>query len=244
MYPYVGLRPAWERLWSAVHARAPWTPPSLRWDGDVHDHWVDPSCIVAQACGWPVATALRGQVEVVGAFELTIGQHDGHRYRSVILARRPTPLAALVSAGATVAANAPDSLSGWVSLLAATVGPGREWPGPVRWTGGHVASMEALQAGRADVTSVDALSLAYVRRDQPDLAAGLHEIGHGPLVPSLPVVVRAGTSADDIADLRTAFVDALADPAVRSDCSRLLIAGFAALDGFAYDPVGHLGTVR
>lgn len=244
MYPFPQLRSAWERLWSAVHARAPWTPLSLRWDGDVHDHWADPSCSVAQACGWPVATTLRDHLDVVGAFELTLGHADGHRYRSVILTNRPGGLTDLVTAGTTVAASGPDSLSGWVSLLAATVGAGATWPGPVRWTGGHVASMRAVQDGLADVTSVDALSLAYVRRDQPDLAAGLHEIGRGPLVPSLPVVVRAGTSAIQVADLRNAFVDALDDPALGSERAELLIDGFIALDGIAYDHVAALGLAR
>ena len=93
MYPFEPLQPAWERLWSAVHELAPWTPASLRWDGDAHDHWTDPDCLVAQACGWPVVTSLHGHVEVVGAFTLALDDGDGHRYRSVVMANRPVALA-------------------------------------------------------------------------------------------------------------------------------------------------------
>lgn len=244
MYPFQTLRPAWERLWSAVHERAPWTPASLRWDGDVRGHWVDPDCCVAQACGWPVATTLRGQVEVVGAFALALGDADGHRYRSVILANRPGALADIVSTKHTAAANGRDSLSGWVSLLAVAVAAGGTWPGPVRWTDGHVASMRALQDGRADVMSVDQLTLAYVRRDDPDLVDGLYEIGRGPWVPSLPVVVRAGTPDAHVGDLRRAFAAALADPILGPARDDLLIEGFVALDETAYDPVVALGVAR
>ena len=58
MYPFDALRPAWERLWAAVADRVPWAPRSLRWSGDVQEHWTDPSCTVAHACGWPIAAHL------------------------------------------------------------------------------------------------------------------------------------------------------------------------------------------
>ncbi len=237
MYPFEALRIGWEQLWSAVHEDAPWTPASLRCTGDVHDHWVDADCHVAQACGWPVATALQGRVIVVGAFSLALDDTDGHRYRSVVLARRPVALRDLVSKETIAAANAPDSLSGWISLLAATVGPRAAWPGSVRWTGSHVESLRALRDGHADVASIDELSLAFVRRHEPELAAGLHEIGRGPWVPSIPVVVRAGAAARQIDELRDAIVSALGRPELGSVRDGLLLDGFVALDNGAYRPL-------
>ena len=62
MYPFEPVRPAWETLWTAVHRSAPWTPATLRWSDDVHDTWTDANCVVAQACGWPVAALLRGKL--------------------------------------------------------------------------------------------------------------------------------------------------------------------------------------
>ena len=237
MYPFEWLRPAWDRLWSAVHEQAPWTPASLRWDGDVHRHWVDPGCKVAQACGWPVVTTLRSDVRVVGAFALALDDADGHRYRSVVLANRPVALGDVAAAGTTAAANATDSLSGWVSLLAATMGPGATWPGRVCWTGSHIESLRALRDGRADIASVDELSLAFVRRHDPDLVAGFHVIGRGPWVPSLPVVVRAGTPGRLVDELRHAIVEALGQPALGAICEDLILDGFVALDDSAYQPL-------
>jgi ABC-type phosphate/phosphonate transport system substrate-binding protein len=237
MYPFEPLHRAWERVWSAIHDQAPWTPESLRWDGDAPDHWTDPDCLVAQACGWPVVTSLRGHVEVVGAFTLALNDGDGHRYRSVVMANRRAALADLVAERAIAAVNAPDSLSGWVSLLAAAVGPGGAWPGPVRWTGGHVESLRALRDGRADVASIDALSLSFVRRYHPDLVVGLHEIDRGPWVPSLPVVVRAGTPAPRVDVLRRAIVGAFDGRALAGARDELLLDGFAPLGDRDYEPL-------
>lgn len=240
MYPFDAVRPAWERLWSAVHQRAPWTPSSLRSDGDVHDHWSDPACRVAQACGWPVVTALRGVVEVVGAFSLALDGADGHRYRSVLLANRPGSVADFARVGTVAAVNGGDSLSGWVSLVAATVGPGQTWPGSVRWTGGHVESLRLIGGGGADIASVDALSLGFVRRHHAHLLAGLHEVGRGPWVPSLPIVTRAGTPAPLVSDLRDAFTDALGAPELADVRDALFLDGFVALDDGDYRPLVDL----
>ena len=232
MYPFPALRRAWERLWAAIHDAAPWTPPRLRWDRDPHDHWIDADCSVAQACGWPVVTSLTGRVDVVGAFALALDDADGHRYRSVVVAARPVGLADLVAERATAAVNAPDSLSGWISLLAAA-GTRGAWPGPVEWTGGHVESLRALREGRADVASVDALSFEFVRRHDPDLTGDLHVVDRGPWVPSLPVVVRTGTPPGRIEELRDGIVAALAreDLGARDE---LLLDGVVALDSDAY----------
>jgi ABC-type phosphate/phosphonate transport system substrate-binding protein len=184
-----------------------------------------------------VVTSLHGHVEVVGAFTLTLDDGDDHRYRSVVMANRPVALADLVAERATAAVNAPDSLSGWVSLLVAAVGPGGAWPGPVQWTGGHVESLRALCDGRADVASIDALSLAFVRRYDPELVVGLHEIDRGPWVPSLPVVVRAGTPARRIDELRRAIVDALGDADLAGAREELLLAGFVPLENRDYEPL-------
>jgi ABC-type phosphate/phosphonate transport system substrate-binding protein len=230
MYPFEPLRPAWEQLWAAVHARAPWTPAGLTWDGTVQEHWADQDCVVAHACGWPVATTLRSTVAVVGAFTLALPEAEGHRYRSVFVASHPGPLASFVSPTTALAANSDDSLSGWVSLQAATVGTGQPWPGPIRWTGAHVDSVRAVGEGAADLASIDELTWAHLRRLYPDLTDGLHVVGRGPLIPS-PAVV---TSTGRVDDLRRAFADAMTDPATRSARAALLLAGFVPLDEIEY----------
>ncbi|MGH9134780.1 MAG: phosphate/phosphite/phosphonate ABC transporter substrate-binding protein [Ilumatobacteraceae bacterium] len=244
MYPFEPIRTAWEGIWDAVHRSAPWTPAALRWTDDVQATWVDPHCVVGQACGWPVAALLSGSVEVVGAFALTIPDARGHRYRSVLVARDRQPLDELAARGAIVAANSADSLSGWISLLAAVAAAGitTGWPGEVVWSGAHIASLGCVQDGRAEMACIDPLSLAHIRRHFPDLVAGLHEIGHGPLVPSPPVIVPAGTPPALIASLRDAFTWAASDPAVTGARAELRIDGFVALDHDEYQTTLALAT--
>ena len=186
-------------------------------------------------------TELRHDVTIVGAFTLALEDADGHRYRSVLVADRPLDVAEVAAGHVTAAVNASDSLSGWISLLAATVGVGNPWPGPVRWTGSHAASLRAVRDGTADIASVDALTLAYLRRDRPEEVATLFELGRGPWVPSLPIVVRLGNAAERIDDLRAALVASLDDPVVDGVRADLLLSGFVALDDAAYEPILSVG---
>jgi ABC-type phosphate/phosphonate transport system substrate-binding protein len=236
MYPFEPLRPAWDELWSAVHSQAPWTPSQLTWDGTVQEHWADPACVVSHACGCPVATTLRSAFTVVGAFTLALPEADGHRYRSVIVASRPGPLASFVTPGTTLAANSDDSLSGWVSLQAVTVGLDGHWPGPTRWTGAHVESVRAVRTGEADLACIDELTWAHLRRLEPELVDGLRVIGRGPWIPSPAVVTRG----DRIDELRQAFTAAMEDPATRAPRAALLLAGFVPLDNTEYAILGEL----
>ncbi|CAN5737371.1 hypothetical protein BH20ACT4_BH20ACT4_02370 [soil metagenome] len=237
MYPFPALRPAWERLWAAVHTLAPWTPSDLRWSGTVFDHSTDASCALLQVCGWPLATVLRDSVTVVGAFTLAHPGADGHHYASAVISSAGDGRARWTSE--TVAAvNSDDSLSGWISLAAAS---GGTWPGQVLPTGAHLESVRAVSEGRAAVASIDGTSWAHIERLYPELAGGIQVVGQGPSVPSPPLVVPAGTSPERLEQLRMALSRALSDPATGAVRSELLLDGFVALDHVDYDPILELG---
>ena len=231
MYPFASVAWAWDELWAAVHARAPWTPERLTRSGDVHARWYDNDCIVTQVCGWPLAALHRNDMDVVGAFELDIAEAatPGH-YRSVILSRHRRPLDELVGPDVHAVANSADSLSGWHSLRAATVGPNEEWPGTVTFTSAHHDSVRALAKGEGDLASIDAWSLAFIAAEEPDLVASLHRVGVGPLIPTPALTARKSLGPQLLTDLRDAFGDALADPSTAAARSALAIGGFAALD--------------
>jgi ABC-type phosphate/phosphonate transport system substrate-binding protein len=247
MYAFPPVRPSYETLWAEIRRCSAWPaaplPAQLTWPVDVTATWLDPDYAVNQACGWPLVTSLRDAVVVVGAFHHTIPEASGARYRSTIVATRPGEPADFAAAFA--AANSRDSLSGWISLLAALHGEGTPvWHEPYVFTGSHVDTLRLLRSGGADVASIDSVTLTHVRRFQPDLLDGLHVVGHGPLVPSLPIVVPAPTDQARLGALRSAIAAAVASdaPPVRAALADLRIGGFSPLDATDYAPL--LSLVR
>jgi ABC-type phosphate/phosphonate transport system substrate-binding protein len=235
MYDLPEVVPAAEALWSRVAARlrdagVADVPLALRWGGDLyHDHWLHPHLLLSQSCGWPLVDRLDGRVAVVGAFTYA-GVSDGAaRYRSVLVTRaddadRPLP-------GRSVAVNGYDSLSGWVSLTAA-VAP----VGPVLVTGAHVHSVAAVTAGRADLACVDGVTWRLLQRYRPAAVVTLAVVGHGPLIPCLPLVTHL-TLGPGVAALRGALAGVTDET--------LGVDGFVPLDTDAYRLVRelHAGSV-
>jgi ABC-type phosphate/phosphonate transport system substrate-binding protein len=244
MYPMPELRPHWETLWAAVHERVPGSRPSLEWSADVHALWTDDDLALSQACGWPLVTELAGQATAIGTFDPVLPVAGPQRpgwYRSVIITRPSEglrgpagPVDLTTLAGATAAVNATDSLSGWISLIVAVLGRVAPWPGRMVTTGTHLASIEAVQSGLADIASIDAVSYALVGDLHPDLLDGLAVAGHGPLVPCLPLVVPCATSPAEIARWRDAFITACDDPATARARHHLHIRRFVPLDDGDY----------
>jgi ABC-type phosphate/phosphonate transport system substrate-binding protein len=240
MYPFEPLRPAWDELISALHGRLPWVPAIHHWDEGVHAAWRDPTVVLTQVCGGPLVDRLHDTLRPVGAFRLGTPGADGHRYRSVLLATRPGAPADFARPGVVAAANSPDSLSGWTSLVAGLVTAAGRWPGDVIWTTAHAESLRALRERRADVAAIDATTLALLHRIDPGVTEGLFDIGRGPWIPSPPIAVRAGTSDARVAELRAAFADLAADPALDDVRAQLLIDGFVPLDLDDYLPIRAL----
>ena len=231
MYPFASVTTAWDTIWSAVHERAPWTPASLARSGDVHARWHDSDCLVTQVCGWPFAALHHDEMHLVGAFALDLPDAEpGGFYRSVLLSPHDRPLSALTGPHAHAVANSPDSLSGWHSLRAATVGPGMAWPGTVTFTTGHHDSVRALAAGAADLASIDSWSLAFIAAEEPELLRGLHRVGTGPRIPTPAITARKSIDDRMLDELRDAFVGALGDPNTSGARAALHIDGFARLD--------------
>lgn len=224
MYPFADLRPSYDALWSAVQRRAPWLPARLTWHDDVHTSWTSSDLVVGYTCGWPLVTRLADVVQVVGTFEFDVSGAEGSSYRSVLVAREAAEPASF--AGAAAAVNGPDSLSGWVSLIAAVHGPGGRWTGPVAWTGAHVDSVRAVHAGEASIASIDAVTWHHVQRFAPELTEGLVVVGAGPLVPCLPVVAGRQVPTDAIDELAGAFEHAVADPALAPVVAELRVRSF------------------
>ena len=239
MYPFESVRWAWDALWQAVAERVEWVPRTLAHSGDPHARWDDPGCVVNHICGWPLVTNHSGSQRVIGAFSLSIPEAQGHRYRNTVIAAGDTPLADLTPSELRAAVNSCDSLSGWISLLDATQA-GRDWPGEIVLTGAHLESVNAVREGRADIACIDSWSMRLIERDRPELLAGVHRVGLGPLVPTPAVTVRTSVTTGDADQLGHALTDVLHDAGSSEIGAALMIDGFVTTTIEEYLPVLQL----
>lgn len=241
MYPFPAFHAAWDVVWAAIRGRVAWLPAALARSDDVHARWSDPDCLVTQMCGWPFAAQHRDTWRLIGSVSLDIDDADGDgHYRSVLVTPHDSGLDGLLAGRATgdrprVVANSVDSLSGWISLLAAIHRPGVTAPVSTSFTNAHLDSLRALRSGTADLACIDSWSLALIGVDDPALVAGLRRIGAGPRIPTPPFVARASLGDERIDELRSAFSAALTDPASEPARASLRISAPAANTMAHYD---------
>ena len=225
MYDWPEVRAATDGLWAAVASRAG-TDESLLRDGDHVAHWRRNGLLFSQTCGYPFTHEFDGRLTLVATPHYGVDGCDGPLYQSIVLARRKAPLEEFH--GAVAAVNNPDSMSGMLALklVFAPLARNGRFFGKSILSGGHIASLQAVRDGKADVCATDAVCVALARRYRPDYLEGLVEIGRGPMVPGLPFVTVAG----NVAALRQALADVFADQASRAIRDHLFLTGFSILE--------------
>ena len=237
-YPFDDIAWAYDKLWIATADRCTWLPRKLTRNTDPTKLWRSENQFVSQSCGWPLVTQLGETVRVVGAFRQTTPESAGHFYRSVVVGRVDgTPFD---FQGSVAAVNELESLSGWISLIAAIHGPQETWRGDFKVSGSHAKSVRMLNRGEADIASIDSVTLAHLRRIDPQAINSLFVICNGPLVPCLPIITHRSVSDSQISELRQALSESTRDPSIAAATSALFISGFDALDLEDYLPLRNL----
>lgn len=200
--------------------------------------WSHPELLLAQTCGYPWATRLRGQVRLVAAPRYRFEGCNEAEHCAFILVPDALDVASLADLrGKRVALNGLDSNSG-MNLLRLAVAPLAErgrFFGEVIVSESHANSLALLQQGHADVAAVDAVTYGYLQRAQPERVAGLRLLQRTRPSPALPFITAASRSDAEVEALRGALSDSLAaDPAL---AERLAIEGFTAVDEATYLPL-------
>jgi ABC-type phosphate/phosphonate transport system substrate-binding protein len=233
MYDFPEARPATEAFWQAIAQRLGVSVP-LSQPEDWMEAWRRPDLLFSQTCGYPFTHEFAGKLKLVATPHYGAPGCDGPFYCSILLAREHRPLPEF--RGTMAAFNANDSMSGMLALkltFAPFAEDGRFFARAIE-TGGHLASLAALQKGQADVAAIDCVTVAYTRRYRPQALEGLVEVGRSPRVPGLPFVTIAG----DIDKLHQALTDVFADESLAEIRKALLLDGFSLLteDDFATIP--------
>ncbi|TFF17203.1 phosphate ABC transporter substrate-binding protein [Jiella endophytica] len=222
MYDMPWVRRANDALWAGVAARLraagmAGVPETLDRSRPLAEIWRDPALLLAQTCGYPLMTALEGVVRPVAAPVYRWPGCEGATHRSVIVVAEASSVRALADLrGGRAAVNGFDSNSG-MNLFRQALTPlekdGRFFR-EVTVTGSHLASLDRVAKGEADVAAIDCVTFGLAARHRPELVAGVRVIGETATSPSLPFVTRAGASDEEIAVLREALSEAIADPAL------------------------------
>jgi ABC-type phosphate/phosphonate transport system substrate-binding protein len=178
---------------------------------DLKPVWLSPQLLLTQTCGYPLMTALRGQVQVVGRPVYQLPHSADGEHCSLLLARIDDPRSTLAEfRGSLGLLNADDSNSG-MNLFRHALAPlqqdGRFFSG-VLVTGGHRNSLLALQTGQGDLAAIDSVTFDYLARDHSPEVAGLKIVARSAPSPCLPYITALHQDAEAI---RTAMNQALRD---------------------------------
>ena len=248
MYDWPEVASANDALWRFLSrhliARGIAAPPALSRGQPHHLAWHRPDLLLAQTCGYPFATQLRGKVRIVGTPCYGVPGCQGSSYSSVIVASRASGIASLADlAAATAAINSAHSQSGhWALRAAIALTPGAVPPKRAVMSGGHRQSLAMLSAGAADVAAIDAVCWALARRHEPAAAANTRVIAMSPMAPGLPLISGPATPPSTVVALREAWHAALASQDLADARQSLFLSAFDELPATAYEAI--LGLER
>jgi ABC-type phosphate/phosphonate transport system substrate-binding protein len=241
MYDWPKMRDAndalWQALAAALRARGISAGDRLlrgRPNGEI---WRSRNLLFAQTCGYPLVGELGGHVRLVATPCYAVAGCAGAYYSSHIVVRQDEAAEKLPDyAGRTVAINSFCSQSGFAALHGACAAAGGTAPFFSRcvMSGSHLASLQAVAAGDADLAAIDAVCWAIARRDCPELAARLKSIGTTPLTPGLPFITAAGRSDVELDLIRDALAECLSDPQTAEARRTLFIDGAEELEAADY----------
>jgi ABC-type phosphate/phosphonate transport system substrate-binding protein len=178
----------------------------------LHAFWRRPDVLLTQTCGYPLMRGLARHVHLVGTPSFAAPGCGQGTYASAVLVRDADGPASLAACrGVRAAYNNDESHSGLNALRHAVAPLAREgrFFGATMRTGSHLASMEALVDGEADVAAIDCVTLAFARDHLPERVAGLRQIATTRTVAALPFVASRRASAALIGRVRQTLTAAL-----------------------------------
>jgi len=239
MYDWIEVRDATRELESALQGALsaalglsdrdfrPWPE-----DGDLIDTWCDPDLLLTQTCGYPLTHALQGKVRLVGAPHYDADGCDGPFYCSQLVVRKDSPYQSLENLRARRAVfNSPDSQSGMNTFrhAVAQLRAAQVFFSEVIESGAHLASLEAVAAGEAEIASIDAVCWSLASRELPDLTQQLRPIARTAPAPGLPFITSNRFSDEEADLLADTVAEVLASAETLKVRERLGIVGFSKL---------------
>ncbi|MNM31280.1 ABC transporter, phosphonate, periplasmic substrate-binding protein [compost metagenome] len=169
------------------------------------DLWLSPHLLLTQTCGYPLMTALRGQVRVLGRPRYELPDSSGGNHCSLLLSRADDQRRTLPDFhGSRGVINGEDSNSG-MNLLRHRLAPlhrDGQFFAEVGISGSHRESLRWLREDLADLAAIDSVTFAYLARHAEAEVSGLRVVAHSAFSPTLPYITAAGVSVEQAEEIR------------------------------------------
>ena len=229
-----------DRLWSGLarHLEAAGVapvPPSLSRPTEPHEALDRDDLILGQICGYVAGGVGRDRIVPVATLRHAAAGCEGTSYRALVAVRASSGVERFEQlAGARAVINDPLSHTGCNALRArvAELG-GDRFFGSIAVSGAHVASVEQVRAGAADVAAIDCITWALLERYRPAALDGLAILERLPPAPS-PPLITGPLGAAQLAALRQGLADFFGDPAWAAEREALFWSGHEILDPEVY----------
>ena len=167
---------------------------SLELQKDLLAHWRDPQLLLSQSCGYPFVHLLHDQVSYVASYSYEQPYCTKEaQYCALLIVHQDEQRSDLQDfAQTTAVCSAPDSFSGMEALrwmIAPYVQDENKGFFQSRfYSGSHRASLAALKAKQAQITSVDCVTWHFLSSFYPQELESLRMFAQSPEVPSLPLI--------------------------------------------------------
>jgi len=245
MYDFGGLAAANDALWQAVAAKLEAAgladvPTQLDRSLPIERLWLDPRLLLAQTCGYPLMTSLRGRVRLVATPRYRAHGCAGPFHGSALVLHADDDTRDLAGLrDRRCAANQRHSNTG-MNLPRAAIADlagGKPFFRSVTWTGSHRASLAMVASGQADLAAIDVVTLAQLRRFEPELTKGVRVLGWTEATPGLPLITSTLTDDGTIELLRRALFEIASAPHHAALRDELLLDGFDLVPETAYQSI-------
>lgn len=228
----------WQGIRDRMRAAGYEAPEALDREIDYHDIWLKPDLVLAQTCGYPYVSLLRGKVRLVATPVFAYPGGQGTERVSFIIVAEDSPARHLEDLHGKIAIiNDWGSNSGMNLFRAAVMPHARDGKffSEIKVSGGHIFSIKAVQEGQADAAAIDTVTWGMVAKHAPDRLTGVRILADSPSGPGLPYITRLSASDEEVEALRAAIAATIADPAYADAVEALGLKGIEILGDGDYD---------
>ena len=218
-------------------------PDHIQHGRNLADLWDDSDLWFSQCCGYDIVRRYAGKLRPVATPHYGAPGCKGSDYASnVVVAGDCETNDVLEMFGAVCVVNGLESHSGSNALKALVAPRNRDgrFFSEIKISGTHVASLEMIRLGEADVAAIDCVTYALLESYRPAALAGIRKLGRTYRAPAIPYVTRWDDDDDRIERLQAALFNAFSDTHLTSTRQALYLKSIEVLPVSAYQRISEI----